>query len=84
LEGEKIMITGIRQKTIVKEDGKIEILSSGLPPGVTVEVIVFVDSEEQDTTEYLLSKEANRKHLYQALKDLEDRSTYTYVNPADL
>ena len=78
------MITGIRQKTIVQENGRIEISSSKLPPGTTVEVIVFVDLEEEDATDYLLSREANREHLYQALKDLEDRSTYTYVNPDDL
>ena len=79
-----MMITGIRQKTVVKDDGRIEIPSSKLPPGTTVEVIVFIDLEEEDTTDYLLSREANREHIYQALKDLEDRSTYTYVNPDDL
>jgi hypothetical protein len=59
-----IMIAGIRQKTIVKDDGKIEISSSELQPGSRVEVIVFLDLEEQDTTEYLLSTQANREHLY--------------------
>jgi len=78
------MLTGIREKTVVQEGGKIEILSSDLPTGARVEVIVFIDFEEQDTTDYLLSKEANRAHLYQALEDLKDRSTYTYVDPAEL
>ncbi len=78
------MLTGIREKTVVQKGGKIEIVSSDLPDGARVEVIVFIDFEEQDTTDYLLSKEANRAHLYQALEDLKDRSTYTYVDPAEL
>ncbi len=59
------MISGIRQKTIVRESGKIEISS-------------------QDTTEYLLSTEANRRHLFQALKDLGNPESYIYVNPDNL
>ncbi len=78
------MLTGIRQKTIVGEGGKIEFLSPGLPSGILVEVIVLVEPEELDTTEYLLSKEANRNHLLQALQDLDDPSRYTYVDPAKL
>ena len=78
------MITGIRQKAIVGEGGKIEILSPELPSGALVEVIVLVEPVEQDTTEYLLSTEANRNHLLEALQDLEKPSTYVYVDPADL
>ena len=78
------MIAGIRQKTLVGEGGKIEVLSPELPSGMLVEVIILVEPVEQDTTEYLLSTEANRSHLLQALRDLEDPSRYIYVNPADL
>lgn len=78
------MIAGIRQKTLVGEGGKIEVLSPELPSGTLVEVIILVEPVEQDTTEYLLSTEANRSHLLQALRDLEDPSRYIYVNPADL
>jgi len=78
------MIAGIRQKTVVGEGGKIEVLSPELPSGTLVEVIILVEPVEQDTTEYLLSTEANRNHLLQALRDLEDPSRYSYVNPADL
>jgi antitoxin YefM len=78
------MITGIRQKTVVREGGKIELVSSELPSGMLVEVIVLVESEEQDATEYLLSTEANRNHLLQALQDLDDPSCYIYVDPAEL
>lgn len=78
------MITGIKQKTIVGEGGRIEISSSQLPSGALVDVIVFVEPEEQDATEYLLSTEANRNHLRQALQDLNEPSSYIYLNPTDL
>jgi antitoxin YefM len=78
------MITGVRQKTVVGEGGKIELSSPELPPGTLVEVIVLVEPEEQDTTEYLLSTEANREHLLQALRDLDDSSCYIRVEAADL
>ena len=78
------MITGIRQKTIVGEGGKIEFLSPELPSGMLVEVIVLVEPEEQDTTEYLLSQETNRTHLLEALQDLDNPSCYIYVDSAEL
>ena len=78
------MLTGIRQKTIVGEGGKIAFLSPELPSGILVEVIVLVEPEEQNATQYLLSTEENRNHLLQALQDLDDSSCYIYVNPAEL
>jgi antitoxin YefM len=73
------MLTGMRQRAVVGENGKIELLWPNVPKGTVVEVIVLVDSEEQDTTDYLLSTEANRQHLQKALKDLQDPKTYTVV-----
>lgn len=58
------MISGIRQKTIVRESGKIEISS-------------------QDTTEYLLSTEANRKHLTQAIENVEKRENLIVFTPEE-
>lgn len=78
------MIAGIRQKAIVGEHGKVEITAPDLPAGALVDVIVLMEPGEQDTTDYLLSSEANRRHLMQALRDLDDRSSYIYVNAADL
>ena len=78
------MIAGVRQKAVAGEGGRIEILSPELPSGALVEVIVLVEPAEQDTTEYLLSTEANRSHLLQASRDLEDPSRYIYVSLADL
>lgn len=47
-------------------------------------MIVLIDPEDSDTTEYLLSSEANRQHLRQALKDAEDPANYTVVATDDL
>jgi len=74
------MISGIRQQTVVGKGGKIEIVSPELPVGKKVEVFVWTEFDEQDTTEYLLSNETNRNHLLQAVKDLEDKSSYIYSN----
>ncbi len=78
------MIAGIRQKAIVGASGKVEITAPDLPVGTLVDVIVLVEPDEQDATEYLLSSESNRNHLMRALRELDDRSSYIYVNPSDL
>lgn len=79
------MITGIREKTVVKENGMVEIFAADLPVGTEVEVIVLIeDAEEQDTTEYLLSTEANRRHLEESLRELEHPENFIYVDTKDL
>ena len=40
------MITGIKQKAIVGQNGKIEIANSELPEGAIVEIIIFMDSPD--------------------------------------
>ena len=76
------MITGIREKTIVKENGMVEVSALDLPIGTEVEVIVLVE-EEQDTTEYLLSTEANRRHLEEALEELKHPEKFIQINLED-
>lgn len=73
------MINSIRQTTIVGEGGRVEIRSAELKPGSTVDVIVLVEPE-QDTTEYMLSTEANRQHLLQAMKEADDPAKRTYID----
>ncbi len=77
------MLTGIRERTIVKENGKVEISAPDLAIGTEVEVIVLVD-EEMDETEYLLSTEANREHLERAMRDAEDPTKRIYVDIENL
>lgn len=45
---------------------------------------MLLEPEEQDETEYLLSTEANRNHLLEVLRELDDSSSYIYVDPAKL
>ncbi len=79
------MLTGIREKTIVKENGMVEISAPELAVGTQVEVIVLVEEkEEMDTTEYLLSTEANREHLFQSMRDAKNPEKLIYVDIDDL
>ncbi len=67
------MLSGIKQKTIVGKDGKIELFSTELPEGTVVEVIVLVETPvEEDETTYLLKSETNKKHLLKALENVEE------------
>lgn len=68
---------------VVNEDGRIAINSPELRRGDTVEVIVLVNPEE-DETEYLLSTEANQLHLREALQQSDDKKNYIYVDPEKL
>ena len=78
------MITAIKEKAIVRENGIVEIFAVGLPVGTEVEVIVLVEEHEMDATEYLLSTEANREHLAKALRDAEDPTKRIYVDIENL
>lgn len=74
------MLTGIKERTIVKEGGRIEISSSDLPVGSEVEVIVLVNEKQMDETEYLLSTETNRRHLEQSMLDAQNPEKLIYVD----
>ena len=54
-----------------------------LPTGTQVEVIILVE-DEQDTTEYLLSTEANRKYLEEALEELKHPEKFVQVDIENL
>lgn len=65
------MLSGIKQKAIVGKNGKIELSTTEFPEGTIVEVIVLVESaNEEDETNYLLKSEANKKHLLKALENV--------------
>ncbi len=87
------MISGIKQQVIVGKGGRIEILSSELAEGTVVEVIVLVDqssheshvdeSTQQDTTDYLLSTEENRRHLLTAIQSIENGTNLIRFTPEE-
>jgi antitoxin YefM len=75
-----IMLSGIKQKTIVGKDGKIELSTTELPEGTVVEVIVLVETPtKEDETTYLLKSETNKKHLLTALENV-DKGNLIYVD----
>ena len=74
------MLNGIKQRVIVGKDCKIEIETSELAEGTVVEVIVLV---EQDATEYLLSTEANRRHLMSAMQNVEKNTNLVSFTPSE-
>lgn len=62
----------VKQKGIVNQAGKIEIQSPELEEGTEVEVIILISSSNDlDETDYLLSTEANRKELLEAIERVE-------------
>lgn len=68
------MIKGIRQKTIVKPGGAIELACADLPVGTSVEVIVLIDAGKETPPESL-SQEEKWTRFYSVLgawKDDED------------
>ncbi len=76
------MLTEIRERSVVN-GGRITLPPLDLPDGTEVEVIVLVEKAEEhamDTTEYLLSTEANRKHLEQSIRDASDPDKLIYVD----
>ncbi len=77
------MIRSLRKKMVVNEDGRIDINSPELHRGDTVEIIVLVNPEE-DETEYLLSSEANRLHLNEAKEQWGKKDSYIYIDPDKL
>jgi antitoxin YefM len=87
------VLSGMKQQAIVGKDGKIEIQTSELAEGTVVEVIVLVEqgviqtntdqSIQQDETEYLLSTEANRHHLMNAIENVETKTNLVSFTPEE-
>ncbi|QLE56640.1 hypothetical protein [Nostoc sp. TCL26-01] len=65
------MISGIKQKAIVGKDGKIELLATEIPEGTVVEVIVLVETSNEDETNYLLKSAANKERLFKAVENVK-------------
>ena len=70
------MITGIREWTIVKEGGIVELTDVDIAPGTEVEVIVLIDDEIEPIGN-LLSANADRGHLERAISNVEDSANET-------
>lgn len=61
--------------------GRFELSSPELQEGTEIEIeAVVYTGNEMDETEYLLSTEANRKHLEQSIRDASDPDKLIYVD----
>ena len=77
-------MNALKYKTIIK-DGQLDLPSLDLPEGTVVEAILLIqEPTEMDETDYLLSTEANRQNLKEALESLKNSDNYIYVDPAKL
>ena len=73
------MIRAIKQKGIVGREGKIELYSAELEEGTDVDIIILVSDPETDTTEYLLSTEANQRQLSEAIDRIENQENLVTI-----
>ncbi len=68
----------LKYKTKIK-DGQLDLPPLNLPEGTIVEAILLIkESIDSDETEYLLSTEANRQHLKEAVELLKNTENYIY------
>ena len=73
------MIRAIKQKGTVGREGKIELYSAELEEGTDVDIIILVSDSEPDTTEYLLSTEANQRQLSEAIDRIENQENLVTI-----
>ena len=67
------MINTIREHVTITTSGSLTINSPALAAGTEVEVLILLENgkEELDATDYLLSTEANRQRMEEALEELK-------------
>ena len=74
----------LKYQTTIK-NGQLNLPPIDLPEGTVIEAILLIkESTEIDETDYLLSTEANRQHLKEAVELLKNPDNYIYVDPSKL
>lgn len=77
-------MNALKYRTTIK-NGQLDLPKLDLPEGTVIEaILLMVESNESDETDYLLSTEANRQYLKEAIESLKNPQNYIYVNSADL
>ncbi len=77
------MMRAVKQSGVVGKAGKIEINAPELSEGTEVEIIILVETNLSDTTQQLLSTEANRHHLFEAIKRVEKKENLVLISPEE-
>jgi antitoxin YefM len=72
-------MNAIKCRAVVK-NGKLDMPVINLPEGTVVEAVLWVDQGVQDETGYLLSTDANRRYLLEALEELKQPQDFVYVD----
>lgn len=76
-------MNALKYRTTIK-NGQLDLPNLDLPEGTVIEaILLMVESNESDETDYLLSTEANRQYLKEAIESLKNPQNYIYVNSAD-
>lgn len=74
-------MNALKYKVVVK-NGRLDLPSLNLPEGTVVEAILLIEKDLKiDETEYLLSTEANRQSLTEAIEELKHPENYIYIDP---
>ena len=73
----------VKTKAIVNKQGTIELSDMDIPEGTEVEIIVLVPNSEIDTTEYLLSTEANKTELLEAIERVKNQENMVVITPQE-
>ncbi len=78
----KTLMKAVKKKTVVGKKGTIELQSTELQEGTEVEIIILIPSVETelDPTEYLLSTEANRRELLEAVERVEKQENLINIS----
>ena len=69
----------VKTKAIVNKQGIIELSDMDIPEGTEVEIIVLVSNSKTDTTEYLLSTEANKTELLEAIERVKNQGDMVVI-----
>ena len=76
------MITAIKEKSAI-HGGRIALEPLDYPDGPKVGVIVLVEEDEMDATDYLLSTEANRERMEQVLDESQHTENFIPLDIAE-
>jgi hypothetical protein len=78
------LMDALKYQTIIK-NGQLDLPHLDLPEGTVVEAILLIQEPvDIDETDYLLSTEANRQHLQEAMESLKNSDRYIYIDSSKL